>query len=209
MLLDFLGGIDNTRSFHFSSISFIKFEKERFFLIIVKYLKIILMDAPSEEELAFAQRPSPATPSTAKNELSEVVKLRAQVAQLKQENEALRRHAFEALSDSEKSQEQISNRLIRQIEKMKHERAELVNAVEAEEEYLTNVLQKRLDAVQKQNRQLEGTIDSDRDEVISRLQNQIESLYRSCDGENPDLQFLKTQLDLLRNNTTERESERT
>ena len=164
------------------------------------------MDAPSEEELAFAQRPS-STSSTTKNELSEVVKLRGQVAQLKQENEALRRHAFEALSDSEKSQEQISNRLIRQIEKMKHERADLVNAVEAEEEYLTNVLQKRLDAVQKQKRQLEGAIDSDRDDAILRLQNQIENLYRSHGGENPDVQLIKTQFDLLKNNTTERETE--
>jgi hypothetical protein len=164
------------------------------------------MDAPSEEELAFTQRPSPSS-STSKNELSEVVKLRAQVTQLKQENDALRRHAFEALSDSEKSQEQISNRLIRQIEKMKHERAELVNAVEAEEEYLTNVFQKRLDAAQKQKRHSEGAIDCDRDEAILRLQNQIENLYRSHDGENPDMQLVKSQFDLLKNNTTERNTE--
>jgi hypothetical protein len=164
------------------------------------------MDTPSEEELAFIRRSS-STSSTSKNEPSELLKLRAQITELKQKNEELRRHNFEALSDSEKSQEQISNRLIRQIEKMKHERAELVNAVEAEEEYLTNVLQKRLDTVQKQKQQLEGEIDNDRGEAIFRLQNQLESLCKTYGDENSDVQFLKAQFELLKRNTDERETE--
>lgn len=157
------------------------------------------MEAASEEELAFAGSRS-----------TELSRLRQQLSQLRHENEALKRQAFEAMSDSEKSQEQISNRLIRQIDQMRRERAELVNAVEAEEEYLTNVLQKRLEAVQRQRDQLEDTLESDREAIIGRLQSQIDTLIlKAGDATNAAaLEQLKGEVSSLRQKSFQRESER-
>jgi hypothetical protein len=160
------------------------------------------MDAPSEEELAFAG-------SRSHSQL-EIMRLKHQLASLKLENDALRRQACEAMSDSEKSQEQISNRLIRQIDQMRKERAELVNAVEAEEEFLTNVLQKRLEAMQRQKEQLEGSLESDREAIISRLQTQIDNLMlKAGASHSAALEQLKIEVANLKQKSFQRESERT
>ena len=164
------------------------------------------MDAPSEEELAFARRPerraSLAGSGSPPSDTSETARLRGQMAQLRAENEALRRQAFEALSDSEKSQEQISNRLIRQIDQMRRERAELLTAVEAEEEYLTNNFQRRLGELQRQKEELR---DNEREAEIDRL---LSQLKRMGGSDSAVLNALEAELSLIKSKFVQKESER-
>lgn len=158
------------------------------------------MDAPSEEELTFA-RSSRRSFGDASPETSECARLRSQLAQLRVENEALRRQAFEALSDSEKSQEQISNRLIRQIDQMRRERAELLTAVEAEEEYLTNNFQRRLAELQRQKEELK---DHEREAEIDRLLGQLKRMGGS---DSAVLHALEEELSLIKTKFLQRENE--
>eukprot|EP01101_Sappina_pedata_P012128 TRINITY_DN8273_c0_g1_i1.p1 TRINITY_DN8273_c0_g1~~TRINITY_DN8273_c0_g1_i1.p1 ORF type:complete len:118 (+),score=67.36 TRINITY_DN8273_c0_g1_i1:15-368(+) len=91
---------------------------------------------------------------------SKITHLQSEVTSLKEQNENL----ANCLIATEKEEEMIANKLMKQMNDLKIEKEQLMIQVEQEEEFLTNSLQRKLDKVEQEKHELEEIIEKAKSE---------------------------------------------
>ncbi len=115
-----------------------------------------------------------------------MAELEVEVSRLHREKRALeamlasaRTSSVALLATCEEAQEGISNRLLREIDRLRAAQSEMCAAVEAEERQLVGVLQKRMDALQHEKVDIENALEQEQERMVNRLQRQMDDLRRS------------------------------
>lgn len=127
---------------------------------------------------------SPADP------LSDVSDLRIQLSALRTElsREKQRRHvAEEQVLDLrrestltqirfEEEEEAISNKLMKRLSELKHEKEQIARASESDSEWVTNSLTLRLEELQRQKHQIIATAEAENEFIVNRLNKELKAL---------------------------------
>ncbi|PJF16961.1 hypothetical protein PSACC_03238 [Paramicrosporidium saccamoebae] len=121
---------------------------------------------------------------------SRITELEAKLAQeqshrhhLEDTVETLRTSTSALLNTFEQSQEGISNRLIREVSRLKGIQLDMCNEVEAHEAKLVAVLEERLQTLRTQKVELENALECEQERIVNRLQRHIEELRISASQE--------------------------
>lgn len=116
--------------------------------------------------------------------LAEIELLRADKKHLEQMLSSARTSTTALLATCEEAQEGISNRLLREIERLQSGRAAMCEAVEAEEAQLVDVLERRLTMLKNEKVDLENALEQEQERIVNRLQRQMDDLRNSLCGGN-------------------------
>ncbi|KAI9337415.1 hypothetical protein DFJ73DRAFT_592937 [Zopfochytrium polystomum] len=107
---------------------------------------------------------------------------------LRAETQTLKQQAVKIVSDSEREEEFIANKLMQRINTLKREKEELLRKVEQEEEQITNTLQRKLVQLQKEKVDIELVLEQEQEFIVNRLQRQLESMrHQQTSGSTPSL----------------------
>jgi len=109
----------------------------------------------------------------------EVARLSREKRDLEATLAAARTSSVALLATCEEAQEGISNRLLREIDRLRAAQAAMCAAVEAEERQLVGVLQKRMDVLQHEKVDLENALEQEQERIVNRLTRQMDDLRRS------------------------------
>lgn len=120
----------------------------------------------------------------------EVTRLRAELASVRSEflRERQRRAAaeeqvLELRREStlnqirvEEEEEAISNKLMKRLSELKHEKEQIARASESDSEWVTNSLSQRLEELQRQKHKIIATAEAENEFIVNRLNKELEAL---------------------------------
>jgi hypothetical protein len=90
--------------------------------------------------------------------------------------EKMRSSTAALLNTCEQAQEGVTNRLIREISRLKHLQLEMCDAVEVQEARLVGVLEDRLRTLQSEKVQMENALECEQERIVNHLQRQMDEL---------------------------------
>lgn len=114
---------------------------------------------------------------------AEMSKLRTELAREKKRRAAAEEHVLELRREStlnqirvEEEEEAISNRLMKRLSELKHEKEQIARASESDSEWVTNSLSQRLEELQRQKHQIIATAEAENEFIVNRLNKELEAL---------------------------------
>lgn len=76
----------------------------------------------------------------------------------------------------EEEEEAISNKLMKRLSALKHEKEQIARASESDSEWVTNSLTLRLEELQRQKHQIIATAEAENEFIVNRLNKELEAL---------------------------------
>lgn len=76
----------------------------------------------------------------------------------------------------EEEEEMISNKLMKRLSELKHEKEQIARASESDSEWVANSLSHRLDELQKQKLKIIATAEAENEAIVNRLNKELEAL---------------------------------
>lgn len=111
-----------------------------------------------------------------KDLLQEILRLKGEKRLLEQTVDEARRSTVLLLAACEEAQEGVSNRLLREIGRLKREQATMWAAVEAEEAQLVGALERRMLALRCEKVDIENALEQEQERIVNNLRRQMEQL---------------------------------
>ena len=78
---------------------------------------------------------------------------------------------------AEQEEEYITNKLMKRLSVLKHEKELLARQVEVEEEMITNKLSKKLEKVKQEKVNLENLLEQEQEYIVNKLQKQLSVVF--------------------------------
>lgn len=115
---------------------------------------------------------------------------------------------------AEQEEEYITNKLMKRLQALKHEKDELARQVEVEEEMITNALTKKLQKVKEEKVNLENQLEWEQEYIVNKLQKQLSAVLeekrvlesRLMENTGAILQSIQHHLDQWRTRSNSSES---
>ncbi|KAI3635521.1 hypothetical protein MIR68_006159 [Amoeboaphelidium protococcarum] len=104
---------------------------------------------------------------------------------LRHDNEQLKKMHAEIYQEHEIEEEQITNKLLKNIMGLKREKTEMLTQMEKEEEYITNKLQRKLKELQKEKIDLEIAMEQEQEFIVNRLTKQLDEMKKNRSTTSP------------------------
>lgn len=114
---------------------------------------------------------------------TELAALRAELARERKRRAAaeeqvrlLRRESTLTQIRIEEEEEAISNKLMKRLSELKHEKEQIARASESDSEWVTNSLSQRLEELQRQKHKIIATAEAENEFIVNRLNKELDAL---------------------------------